>query len=116
MELKKSNETVEMPEGKKVVVQAIESKGFDKEDISYEYNVYLVEELRPLHRLQEDPIRDYSDYTNESFFKSREDMLNSLSQKNILSFIKENHPEIMEYIVDKGLVLYPKWIPYCDLV
>lgn len=110
-----SNKFIDFPKGKKVVVEAVEVKG--NGDISFEYNIYLADELSPLHKLQEEPIRDYSDYIEgESFFKSKEEMVDSLKQSNILSFIKEYHPEVMEYIENKGIVLYPKWIPYQDLV
>ena len=39
-----------------------------------------------------------------------------LSKSNILSFIKENHPELLKYIEGKGLFLYPSWVPYEALI
>lgn len=104
------------PKDKKVVVQAVEIKD-SKENSFFEYNIYLATELHPLHKLQENPIRDYSDYIDDKpFFKSKEDMLNSLSKENILNFIKENHPELMEYIKGNGMILHSEWVFYTDLI
>lgn len=104
-----------IPEGEKVVVRAMSVQGNKK--AALEYDIYLAEEIRPLHKLKENPIRDYSDYIEDKpFFATVEEMKNTLSKENILDFIKENHSELMEYIENRGLFLYPTWIPYNELL
>ena len=110
-----ADELIYVPEGEKVVVRAraIESN----QATTYEYDIYLAENIYPLHKLEENAIRDYCDYIdNIGFFESMEDMVNQLKKENILNFIKENHPELMEYIKGRGLFLYPSWVPYNALV
>lgn len=110
-----ANELIYVPDGKKVVVQAIVVR--DNAEVTLEYDIHLAEELRPLHKLKENPIRDYSDYIEDkSFFNSIEEVQYKLSKENILNFIKENHPELIKYIEGRGLFLYPSWVPYDALI
>lgn len=110
-----ANELIYVPEGLKVVVQPVRLISDGKE--FFEYDIYLTEEIAPLHKLQENPIRDYSDYIeNKSFFENAEEMIKNLSVKEVLNFIKKNHPELLKHIENKGLFLYPAWIPYNALI
>ena len=110
-----ANKPACIPEGEKVVVRAMSVRANKK--TALEYDIYLAEEIRPLHKLKENPIRDYSDYIDgEPFFKTEEEMKNALCKENILGFIKENHPELIKHIENKGLYLYPAWIPYEELI
>lgn len=38
-------------------------------------------------------------------------MQHALSKENILKFIEKNHPELLKYITNRGLFLYPSWVP-----
>lgn len=110
-----ANELIYVPDGEKVVVRAMVVT--NDQSKTYEYDIYLAEDIKPLHILQENPIRDYSDYIdNIGFFKTMEEMVNQLKKENILNFIKENHPELLKYIEGKGLFIYPAWIPYDALI
>lgn len=110
-----ADELIYVPDGEKVVVRAMSIQS-DKE-VALEYDIYLAEEIRPLHKLKENPIRDYSDYIEgKPFFNTVEEMKKALSKENILDFIKENHPELIKYIEGRGLFLYPSWVPYSALV
>ena len=110
-----ADELIYVPDGEKVVVRAMSIQS-DKE-VALEYNIYLAEEIRPFHKLKENPIRDYSDYIEDKpFFNTIEEMKYALSKENILNFIKENHPELIKYIEGRGLFLYPSWVPYSALV
>lgn len=110
-----ADELIYVPDGEKVIVRAMAITSDN--NIAFEYDIYLAEEIRPLHRLKENLIRDYSDYIeNMPFFNTAEEMKCKLSKSNILSFIKENHPELLKYIEGKGLFLYPSWVPYEALI
>lgn len=110
-----ADELIYVPDGLKVVIQPVRLISNNKE--FFEYDIYLAEEITPLHKLQENTIRDYSNYIeNISFFDNEKEITETLSVKNVLNFIKENHPELLEYIENRGLFLYPAWIPYKVLI
>lgn len=115
-----ANELIYVPDGKKVAIDAVSVTRFtpdNEQEIYLEYNIFLVEELRPLHKYQEYPIRDYCDYDElNPVFKSVEELENALCKENILNFIKENHPNLMKYIENRGLFLTKVWIPYNSLI
>lgn len=114
--IKNNKNMVNIPEGKKVVVDGMIIRDFNNK-VAFEYNIYLAKEFHPLHVLQEEPIRDYSDYIDDKpFFKTQEEMELSLSKENILNFIRENHVELLSYIENKGLMLCSEWIDYNDLL
>lgn len=109
------NKMVNVPKGKKVVIEPVVL--IYKDTKSYEYNIYLAEELHPLHKLQEYPIRDYSDYIGDKpFFKTKEEMEKALNKNNILNFIKQHHSELLIHIENKGLILCHEWINYNELL
>lgn len=110
-----ADELIYVPKGEKVVIRAMAIN--NDTGVALEYDIYLAEEITPFHRLKENPIRDYSDYIeNQPFFDTVDEMQHALSKKNILKFIKKNHPELLEYIEGKGLFLYPSWVPYEALI
>ena len=109
-----ANELIYIPVGQKVVVKA--TTVVDGQNEIHEYDVCLAENIKPLHELAENLIKDYSEYAkNIDFFESAQEMVTKIKKENILSFVEENHPELVEYIKEKGLFLYPAWIPYESL-
>lgn len=115
-----ANELIYVPDGKKVSIDAVSIAIFNVEyeqENHLEYNIFLVEELRPLHKYEECPIRDYRDYDESNpTFKSIEELGKTLCKENILNFIKDKHPDLMEFVEEKGLFLNKVWIPYKALV
>ena len=106
-----ANELIYVPDGEKVVVRGMAINNGN--NITYEYDIYLATEIRPFHRLKENPIRDYSDYIeNIGFFKTIEEMANTINKEYVLDFINKYHPDLLPYIEGKGLFIYPVWIPY----
>lgn len=106
-----ADELIYVPDGEKVVVRAMAIR--NKNNVTYEYDIYLATEIRPFHKLKENPIRDYSDYIeNIGFFKTIEEMINTINKEHVLDFIKKYHHDLLPYIDDKGLFIYPAWIPY----
>lgn len=104
-----ANELIYVPDGKKVSVDTVSVARFNAEyeqEICLEYNIFLVEELKPLHKYKEYPIRDCRDYDESNpTFKSLGELGKTLCKENILNFIKDKHPDLMEFIEDKGLFL-----------
>lgn len=86
-----ADELIYIPVGQKVVVKA--TTVVDGQNEIYEYDVYLTENIKPLHELAENPIKDYSDYAkNIDFFESAQEMVTKVKKRKYFKFYRGKSP------------------------
>jgi hypothetical protein len=106
-----ANELIRIPEGTKIVVEPVRIIGDGQ--IKYNYKLYTFEEgAMPWDH---DYWWDYPDWTDNNSFNDEEITRKYICKENILPFLKERHPEVIDLIKEKGLFISQIWYHWTNI-